>query len=199
MSLLSSPSSSQDKPLKGEKIAILLAGGFNERDLTESMRALNETGAKLTIISTDNGLVQGWTGSGFGHYHAVETPISSALAADFSMLLVLSGQRSLDKLKTSPHTTRFLKGFLTYGNPMALFGDAVQLLAHIGMADQKTVTGPVHLADTLRAAGAIWSEESWAVSDNMLTGRTDDDHLKRLVIETVAHFMSIPAELRLAA
>ena len=197
MSILSS--SQNDKPLKGETIAVLVASGFNERDMTESMRALMETGAKITLISPDGGLVQGWNGTGFGHYHAVETPLSGALAADFSMLLVLSGARAMDKLKLSAHTTRFLKSFLMYGNPVALFGDAIQLLSHIGMATGRTVSGPDSLASSMTAAGATWSESSISVSENVLTGRADEGQIKDLVVATVAHFMNIPAELRIAA
>ncbi len=199
MSVLSSPSANSDKPLKGENIAILVASGFNESDMAESVRALADTGAKITLLSVDAGLVQGWTGTGWGHYHAVETPLSSALAADFSMLLVPGGQRSLDKLKTSAHTTRFVKGFLTYGNPVAFFGDAVQLLAHVGMAEGRTVTGPESLHATLTGAGAIWSQDAFTVEGNILTGQTGADQIKDLVLATVAHFMNIPAELRMAA
>lgn len=199
MSSIPSISASSDKPLKGENIAILVASGFNEQDMSESVRALADTGAKITLLSTDAGLVQGWTGSGWGHYHAVETPLSAALAADFSMLLVPGGQRSLDKLKTSAHTTRFVKGFVAYGNPIAFFGDAVQLLSHVGAAGGKVVTGPSTFEQTLVSAGATWSNDTFVVSDNVLTGQGGTDQIKGLVIATVAHFMNIPAELRMAA
>lgn len=198
MSLLNSAMSSE-KPLKGENIAILLASGFNENEMAESVRALADTGAKITLLSVDAGLVQGWSGTAWGHYHAIETPLSNVLAADFSLLLVPGGQRSLDKLKTSAHTTRFVKGFISYGNPVAFFGDAVQLLAHVGAAEGKTVTGPDTFQATLTNAGATWSNESFVVDGNILTGQAASEQIKDLVIATVAHFMNIPAELRMAA
>lgn len=190
---------STEKPLKGENIAILLASGFNEMELSDSLRAFNDTGAKTTLVSVDAGLVQGWTGTGWGHYHAVETPLSHALAADFSMMLVLGGQRGLDKLKTSAHTTRFVKGMVTYGNPVAFFGDAVQLLAHVGLASGRTVTGPAAMQTAMTSAGATWSEEPFVTSENVLTGQIGAEQMKDLVLATVAHFMNIPAELRMAA
>jgi protease I len=195
-----STSSSNDKPLKGENIAILVATGFSEPDVMDSMRALADTGAKITLIAPETGLVQGWNGAGFGHSHAVDAPLSNALAADYSMLLVASGGHAMDKLKTSAHTTRFIKGFLSYGNPAAFFGDAVQLLAHVGLADGKTVTGPDAQQSLLAANGATWSDEAVTIHDQILTGAVDTpEALKNVIIATVAHFMNIPAEMRLAA
>lgn len=193
-------SSSTNKPLKGETIAILIAGGFNEQEMTKAQRALMETGATIKLVSPDNGLVQGWHDNVWGHYFAVEQQIAQALAADFSMLLVPGGQRALDKLKGNPHTTRFLKGFMMYGKPVALLGDAVQMLAHVNMADGKTVTGPEAMEQTMKAAGAIWSTDEMVVSDGILTGVTgSEERITAMVAATVTHFMSIPAELRMAA
>jgi protease I len=194
------PLASRDKPLRGEKIAILAANGFDEAVMMESMRALADTGATLCLIGMDAGLVQGWTGQGFGHSHAADMPLSGALAADFSLLLVPSGQRAMDKLKSNPHTTRFLKGFLSYGNPLALLGDAVQLLAYVGQAQGRHVTGPTTQEAAMVAAGAHWSVDAPIMLDGaLLTGRTESEVLKDTIAAMVAHFTNIPAEMRLAA
>ncbi len=192
--------SSTDQPLRGENIAILVANGFNEHDCLESLRALRSTGAKLTLISPSAGLVQGWNGTTFGHSHAVDTSLSNALAADFSLLLVPSGVRSIEKLKTNAHTTRFIKGFLSYGNPVAFMGDAVALIAHVGAGDGITVSGPVAQQAGMAAVGAVWSDDAITVSAQILTGRTDNaDELSAMIAAMVQHFTNIPDNLRLAA
>lgn len=196
----SKSSSSKDYPLRGEKIAVLVANGFNEHEFLQSLRALQATGATLTLISPTAGLVQGWNGVTFGHSHAVEVPLSTALAADFSMLLVPSGARSVEKLKTYPQTTRFIKGFMSYGNPVAFLGDAVSLMAHVGMGADVTVSGPVDVQAGLTAAGALWVDAPVTISDQILTARTDTpDLMAQALAAVVAHFTNIPDNLRLAA
>lgn len=189
-----------DKPLKGETIAILIASGVNETEMTAAQRALIETGATIKMIAPDNGLVQGWHDNIWGHYFAPDQGLAQALAADYSTLLVPGGQRAMDKLKANPHTARFLKGFLMYGKPVALFGDAVQLLAHVNMAEGKTVAGPEAMEQTLRTAGATWTSEPMAIDTNLLTGMSSAaEHMTGLIAATVEHFHNIPDEFRLAA
>ena len=97
--------------LQGAKIAILVANGFNEQDLTSAQRILQGYGAYLRVISMDNGLVNSWNGTGWGLNFAADKMLNEALAADFSMLMVPGGRRSVDKLKLTAHTRRFINGF----------------------------------------------------------------------------------------
>ena len=48
-----------DQPLAGKTIAILVANGFEEVEMTEAQRALLKTGAILRTISPEQGLVNG--------------------------------------------------------------------------------------------------------------------------------------------
>jgi protease I len=186
------------KPLKGETVAVLIATGFNEHDMTTAQRALMETGAVIKTISPDS-LAQGWHDNVWGHYFAVDAGISTAIAADYSMLLVPGGARAMDKLKANPHTARLIKGFINNGQPVAFYGEAVGLLAHVNLADGKTVSGPATMEQTLRAGGANWSPDMLTIDGTILTGNDASENLADLVAQTVAHFMNIPAELRLAA
>ena len=192
-------SSRKDKPLAGEQIAILIANGFNEDEMTQAQRALLETGARIKIVSLENGLAHGWHDGSWGHYFAVDEQLSSALAADYSMLLIPGGQRSLDKLKQTAHTARFVKGFMSVGKPVAVYGDAVQMLAHVGLAEGRAVTGDAGQQAALTAAGASWSSEGVAIDGNLLTGQVSSDSLSGLIAATVAHFVNIPSDLRMAA
>ncbi len=178
-----------------------MANGFNEAEVLLSMRALAETGATLHLVAPETGLVQGWSGQGFGHSHAVDVPLANALAADYSLMLVPSGGRAMDKLKTNAHTARFIKGFMSYGNPAAFLGDAVQILAHLGVASGRTVTGPATQEAALVAAGATWvTGPSPHVDGQILTACIDGpEGIKAVMSAVVAHFVNIPAEMRLAA
>jgi protease I len=189
-----------NKPLSGIKIAILVANGFTQQDFTEAQKVLNAAGATLKIISPDQGLVNGWEGTGWGHHFPVDQQLSTALGADFDMLVMPGGQRSLDKLKTTAHTRRFVGSFLTYGKPVALFGDAVGVLIQADHAAGRRVAGADSSRDMLVHAGATWADEA-VVLDNMLYSGRADNAADRAAFAAgmVEFFISSPVEMQQAA
>jgi protease I len=158
-----------NKPLLGQKMAVLVANGFHETDITTVQRAALPLGANVRIVSMENGLVNSWRDNAWGLNFAADAVLSSALAADFSMLFVPGGQRSIDKLKLTGHTGRFLKGFLDSGKPVIMAGESIDLLAFYERAAGRTVSGADSLRGALEEAGATWSQESFTVQDNLMT------------------------------
>lgn len=110
------------------KVAILVANGFDEADMTATQRALIGAGAFAKIISPEPGLVNSWTGQAWGHHFAIDAALNNALGADFSMLVIPGGQRSADKLKLTAHTKRFINSFMAAGKPVAVWGNAAQTI-----------------------------------------------------------------------
>jgi protease I len=156
------------KSLTGIKIAILVANGFDQQDFTAVQKTLNTVGASLKVVSPDQGLVNGWEGSGWGHHFPVDQQLASALGADFDILVVPGGQRSMDKLKTTAHTKRFVNSFMTSGKKVALFGDAVGLLAFAGQGDVAEHDNVVAIAGVENAADMIaFFAESAAAEDGI--------------------------------
>lgn len=116
------------KTLLGTKIAILAANGFDEADMIAAQRALTQAGATMRLVSSDNGLVNGWNGQGWGHNFAVDAPLNTALGVDYEGLVVIGGERSLDKLKLTAHTKRFIGSFLAAQKPVVAMGESAQVL-----------------------------------------------------------------------
>lgn len=162
------------KTLLGEKIAILIANGFHEDDMTASQRALQELGANTRVVGMDNGLVNSWKGDAWGHHFAADTVLSAALAADYSMLVVPAGQRSMEKLKLTAHTRRFLNGFIDTGKPLALFGGAAELLVFAERAEGRAVSVPESIEEQMRDCGANVVDEDMTFDKNLMTGRSTD-------------------------
>jgi putative intracellular protease/amidase len=158
-----------DKPLAGKTVAILVANGFQEIDMTEPQRALLGAGATPKLVSPEQGLVNGWHGKAWGHYFPVDANLSSALAADFDGLLIPGGERGVDKLTGTAHTTRFVRGFMDGGKPVAAIGRGVQLLADAERVSGRTLSADEDMADRLREAGATLAEETITVDTNLLT------------------------------
>jgi protease I len=139
------------KPLAGRRVAILVGNGFEEMQMTDCQRALLAAGATVKIVSTANGLVNGWHGKGWGHYHPVDQQVSETLAADFDMLLLPSGERSLAKLLETAHTTRIIRGFRDASKPVAAIGTGIDLLK----AAERAPDAEIAAEQTMAISGCV--------------------------------------------
>lgn len=164
-----------DHYLTGKTIAILVANGFEETEMTEPQRALLKAGATLRTISTESGLVNGWMGKGWGHYFPVDKLLGEALGSDFDMLLLPGGERSIAKLQQSAHTRRIVGHFLDAGKPIAAINHGIQLMAVPGKMRGREVTAMDISKDAVEAAGGKTVDESVVVDANTVTARSVED------------------------
>lgn len=155
--------------LSGLKAAILTASGFFEDDLIRSQKILREEGASVEIVSTEQGLVCGWNGAGFGLNFTVDRPLREALAADYDLLVIPGGQNSANKLAQTAHTKRFISGFLSAGKPVAAFNEGLLSVLSAEDISGRTVSGPVKLETEAVRAGVQWSAAPWSVDGNLMT------------------------------
>lgn len=186
-----------EKSLTGKTVAMLVANGFEEVDMTEPQRALLEAGCQIRLVSPEQGLVNGWHGDAWGHYFPIDQILSSALAADFDALLVPGGSRGIAKLAQSPHTVRFLRGFVDGSKPMALIGDAISLLGVAERAAGRTVAaaGP-EIRAPLAEAGVQITDDPIVIDNTLITvaAGSDEATVKRSVAEHfIEHLQDVPA------
>jgi protease I len=160
-----------DQRLDGCTIAIMVASGFEETELTEPQRALLKTGATLKTISPDQGLANGWHGKGWGHFFPIDLAIGEVLGADFDMLVLPGGERSITKLKANPHTKRIVGHFLDAGKPIAAIDQGVGLLAHARKLKGRSLSAPVALQEVIEAEGGRWVEDPLTLDGPVLTAR----------------------------
>lgn len=177
------------KPLLGVKIAVLVANGFSEKDLTMTQKNLLNAGANLRIVSMDQGLVNSWNDQGWGLNFAADQVLSEALAVDFDMLLVPGGQRSVDKLKLTAHTRRFVGGFMNASKPVALFEEAVELLIFAERASGHALSGSQAAQASAEAQGAEWRDAPYVTSGHLITGRSSDAGSEELSQEVCRFFI----------
>lgn len=159
------------KPLSRRRVAILVANGSVEGDVTAAQRALLNAGASVRIISTENGLVNSWTGAGWGLNFAVDEPLNKALAAEYDVLFIPSGERAMEKLKLTAHTKRFISGFLATGKPACVMGEGVALLGYFNLAHEMQVSASEKYAGELSSIGAHVTGEMMTRSRNLLTAQ----------------------------
>lgn len=187
------------KNLTGVKIAFLAANGFQEHDLTVIQRALTQAGTYVKMISPENGLINGWSGEAWGHHYAIDCNLSAALGADYSALILPAGTRSLDKLRLTAHTRRFIGSFMATGKPVVACGDALQIMAYTDQLKGRTVAGPESVRDVAEQAGATWSDEAWCIHGNLFTGACPDGEGAVEYAQKVVDFFSAHATVEQAA
>ncbi|MGH8485148.1 MAG: DJ-1/PfpI family protein [Pseudomonas sp.] len=182
--------------LPGMKILILVSNGVDEGSMSNIQRELLKTGAVINTVGIESGLVNSWNNNAWGLYFPVDQTMGVTLGSDFDAVVVPSGSRGIQKLSGSAHSERFLSSFVESGKPMAFVGDAVELLAKIGLATGWNVAGPEGVKETMTTAGATWAGTGPTVHNILLTGDAPDQ--VAFVAEIVAHFQG-KTELKAAA
>jgi protease I len=163
------------KPLSGCKIVILVGNGFEEIQMTDCQRALAGAGAIVKTVSTAPGLVNGWNGKGWGHYYPVDQQVAETLAADFDMLLLPSGERSLAKLLETAHTLRIIRGFRDSNKPVAAIGSGVDLLVAADRLAGVSISINPSSIEKATAIGAQATGDAITQDGFVLTARDDAD------------------------
>lgn len=174
-----------NKPLNKPTVAILVANGVEEKQLTETQRTLLAAGTKYKTVSLEPGLVNTWHGQGWGHHFPVDLNVGEFLAADYDMLVVPGGERSVEKLGGSPHTQRVLSAFVDAEKPVVLMSEAVELLSVCERAAGRKVAGPADSREKMEQAGAVWVDEGMVMDTSLITGDAVEylDGIKLMMVD----------------
>jgi protease I len=104
-----------EQTLKGLKVAILATDGFEQVELTEPRKALDQAGAETRVVSPKAGRIRGWKFTDWGDEVRVDTPLDQAKPEDFDALLLPGGVMNPDSLRMQPKAVAFAKAFFDAG------------------------------------------------------------------------------------
>ncbi len=107
--------------LHGKKIAILATDGFEQVELTEPKKALEEAGATTEIVSPKGGAIKGWKTKEWGDSVKVDKTLDQAQAQDYDALVLPGGVINPDHLRMEPKAVQFVKDFVATGKPLRRF------------------------------------------------------------------------------
>jgi protease I len=161
--------------LRGLKVAILVADGFEQIELTEPKKALDEAGAETKIVSPADGQVQGWNHDDKADKFDVDDPLDHARSDDYDALLLPGGVRNPDKLRTITRAIEFVRGFFATGKPVAAICHAPWTLIDAEVVKEKKITSWPSLKTDLINAGAEWVDREVVVDSGLVTSRKPDD------------------------
>jgi protease I len=161
--------------LEGKRVAIVVADGFEQVELTEPRKALAAEGATCEIISPKEGKVKGWNFKEWGDELDVDVPLAQANADDYDALLLPGGVMNPDKLRVIPEVRSFVKRFFDAGKPVAAICHGPWTLIDAGVVSGRRLTSWPSLKTDLVNAGAEWVDEEVVVDDGLVTSRKPDD------------------------
>jgi len=164
-----------EKRLAGKKVAILVAEGFEQVELTAPRRALDDAGAETKIVSPARGEVQGWNHYDKGDKFKVDVPLAEADAQNFDALLLPGGVANPDQLRMKPEAVRFVKAFFDAGKPVASICHGPWTLIEAGAVRGRTMTSWPSIKTDLINAGADWVDREVVTDNKLVTSRKPDD------------------------
>ncbi|MBO0724551.1 MAG: type 1 glutamine amidotransferase [Blastocatellia bacterium] len=164
-----------EQKLKGKKVAVLVADGFEQVELTEPKKALEQTGAVAQIVSPNKGQVKGWNHTEWGDKFPVDVGLDKADPDDYDALLLPGGVMNPDKLRRNEHALRFVRAFFDAGKPVAAICHGPWTLIDAGVVKGRNLTSYESIQTDLKNAGAKWVNEEVVVDKGLVTSRKPDD------------------------
>ena len=161
--------------LNGLRVAILVTDGFEQVELTDPKKALDEAGAKTEIVSPMHGQVQGWNHFEKGKKFNVDVELNAADPDRYDALLLPGGVANPDQLRTIPMAVEFVKALIDEGKPVAAICHGPWMLVEADAVRGRSVTSWPSLQTDLRNAGANWVDQEAVVDHGIVTSRKPAD------------------------
>src|ERR1044072_7933290 len=161
--------------LQGRKIAILAANGFEQSELFEPKKALEEAGAQTFVISPEKDKVKGWRHTDWGQSVAVDITLNEANVDDYNALLLPGRVMNPDKLRGNEAAVAFVKAFFDQGKPVGAICHGPWTLINAGVVKGREMTSYHTIRKDLENAGAKWTDSEVVVDNGLVTSRKPDD------------------------
>ena len=161
--------------ITGKKIAILATDGFEQAELTDPKKNLEQAGAKVDILSIKSGEIKGWDKTDWGKSVKVDRLVTDAQPAEYDALVLPGGQINPDKLRMDKNAFDFVKQFVETGKPVAAICHGPWTLIEAGVVRGKTMTSWPSVHTDLANAGANWVDKEVVQDGNLITSRKPED------------------------
>jgi protease I len=183
------------RSLAGKRVAILATDGFEQSELAEPRRALEEAGAKTDIVSLRAGTIRGWKDRNWGDAFSVDRTVGEASADDYDALVLPGGVMNPDKLRVDHDAVAFVRRFFEKGKPVGAICHGPWTLINAGVAQGRLMTSWPSLRQDLVNAGARWTDEEVVADGRLVTSRKPADlpAFNRKLVDEIAESASMHA------
>jgi protease I len=161
--------------MDGKKIAILATNGFEESELFEPKKALEDWGAEVVIIAPEKGKIKAWNHGNWSKEIEVNVTVDDASVNDYDLLLLPGGVINPDKLRRDQKAVSFVRSFFESQKPVAAICHGPQLLIEAKVVKGRTMTSFHSIKTDLINAGANWIDSEVVEDNNLITSRNPGD------------------------
>lgn len=179
--------------LTGMRVAALVEHGFEQSELLEPRKALEEAGARVDVVSPVQGAVKSWRHGAWGDEVTVDQPLADAQAENYDALLLPGGVFNPDRLRVNADAVNFVKAFTLNNRPIAAICHGPWTLIEADALRDRRVTSWPSLKTDLRNAGAVWVDGEVIEDRGLVTSRRPDDipAFNQKVIEVFADYLRL--------
>lgn len=165
------------KNLEGLRVAILATDGVEDAELKDPRKALDDAGAKTTLIAPKAGEIQSLNHSDKASHYNVDETLDQVRAEKFDAVLLPGGALNADTLRVHPRAQEFVREMNQSGKPIAFICHAPWLLVSAGLVKGRSMTSYHTIQDDIRNAGGKWQDEEVVQDKNWVSSRQPSDIL----------------------
>ena len=162
--------------LEGLRIAILATDGVERVELEQPRQALDDAGARTTVLSIHDGEIQARNHDleDAGTF-AVDGLVGDATIDDYEGLLLPGGTVNPDQLRMDAAAVEFVRSFVRSGKPVASICHGPWSFVEADVARGRRLTSWPSVRTDLRNAGAEVVDEEVVTDGNITTSRSPED------------------------
>ena len=161
--------------LSGLAVAIVVGNGFEQSELVQPRRAIEELGAVTRILAVSRGRIQGFHHDQPGEHFDVDQTLEEASPDAFDGVLVPGGVRNADMTRASHHAQQFVRDMDQQGKPLAVICHGPWLLVSASIVRGRTLTSWPTLQADIVNAGGHWRDAAVVVDRNWVSSRKPAD------------------------
>mgnify|MGYP003665379627 FL=1 len=161
--------------LNRKTVAILATNGFEESELSEPKKALEDAGANVEIVSLESGEIKSWNDGNWGKSYKVDKTLGEVSQANYNALMLPGGVINPDILRKNKDAVNFVRSFFENHKPVAAICHAPWLLAEAGVLEGRNITSYESIKTDMINAGANWQDKEVVVDEGLVTSRNPND------------------------
>jgi protease I len=157
--------------LSGKRIAFLATDGFEDSELTEPWKAVEQAGATPELVSVKRGEIRGKNDTAV----SVDRTIDSADAGEYDGLVLPGGLNNPDKLRMDERAVAFARRFFEEGKPVGVICHGGWTLVEADVVRGRTLTSYPSIKTDIENAGGTWVDEEVVVDRGLVSSRKPAD------------------------
>ncbi len=161
--------------MDGLNVAIIATDDFEEVELLEPKKALEDAGAAVSVIAPHNGEIQAMRHDEKGQKVSVDMTLDSADPDGFDAVMLPGGALNADALRVNEEAQEFVEAMDDEGKPIAFICHAPWLLVSADLVDGRRLTSYFTIQGDIENAGGDWEDSEVVIDENWVSSRQPSD------------------------